>query len=429
MNDLREKINLNLENPDELEQLNHNNPEEFKKVITELFNETPDLLILKFWNSRLNYSFEPLSEPITPVERNYLEAKIVAILILFSGLILNLPSIFYKLDSEMFYLRFLIPVSFGSLAAYLILKLKPIKDIILIQIILFSLSIGLLYIISIGNINTQTDFLAIIHLPFLLWGFIQLNFTGRDIFNVKKGIGYLKLNGEGIVYIGVIVIALQIFNLLVMALFSLVSDNLMDFYMNHILFFYISGVVLAGAVLALRQIKATRFIAPIISKIFSPMILLVVIVFLINYIFSINNPFKDRDFLIVFNFALVIVLLIIVYALVERSDDSTWNVFDYINSSLIILTIIIDLIALMAILFRLSSYGFTPNRIVVLVMNILILANLAILLYHYVKFYLKKSSIPVMKKVIVVFIPIYAIWTFIVVFIFPFVLKDFPFDW
>ena len=159
------------------------------------------------------------------------------------------------------------------------------------------------------------------------------------------------------------------------------------------------------------------------------MVLLVVIVFLINYIFSDNNPFKDRDFLIVFNFALVIVLLIIVYALVERSDDSTWNVFDYINSSLIILTIIIDLIALMAILFGLTSYGFTSNRIVVLVMNILILANLAILLYHYIRLYLKKSSIQVMKKVIVVFIPIYTIWTFIVVFVFPFVLKEFPFDW
>ena len=36
MNDLREKINLNLDNPDELEQLNHNNPEEFKKQSDKL---------------------------------------------------------------------------------------------------------------------------------------------------------------------------------------------------------------------------------------------------------------------------------------------------------------------------------------------------------------------------------------------------------
>ncbi|MDD3626872.1 MAG: hypothetical protein PHV06_06090 [bacterium] len=428
MENLKEIITYSLDNPEELEDLYRKNTDEFKSIISELYSESPDVPVLKFWYFRLNYIPKP--EPSDGTEKvpsgGFIsEGWLIAILIAISGLLLNLPSIFLKIDPELFYVRYSIPVSLGVLAVYLIYKLKPTKDIIIYQGIIFVMSILILHTIN-TETDSQTDVLAILHLPFLLWGFIQLNFINREIFNVDKGIGYLKLNGEAVVYIGVIAIAMQIFNLLVMALFSFLVDDFIEFYIKHILVFYIAGIILAGAALTLREIKAVKLIAPIISKIFSPMVLSVVVVFLVNYLFSKNNPFTDRDFLIIFNFILVIVLLIIIYALVERPDDSDWNLFDYFNSSLIFLTIIIDLIALSAIIFRLSWYGFTPNRITVLVMNILILSNLILLMYHYIKFFRKKTRIKSIKRDVVIFIPVYTAWTFIVVFIFPFILNDFP---
>jgi hypothetical protein len=84
-----------------------------------------------------------------------------------------------------------------------------------------------------------------------------------------------------------------------------------------------------------------------------------------------------------------------------------------------ILTIIINGIALSAIIFRISEWGFTPNRLVILGSNVLILIHLLQVTYA-IFISLKKSnedsSVP---HAIASYLPIYAIWALIVTFIFP----------
>ncbi|HCF48702.1 MAG TPA: DUF4153 domain-containing protein, partial [Syntrophomonas sp.] len=42
------------------------------------------------------------------------------------------------------------------------------------------------------------------------------------------------------------------------------------------------------------------------------------------------------------------------------------NLFDYLNMALIITALLIDGVALSAILFRLSAFGITPNKVAAL---------------------------------------------------------------
>jgi hypothetical protein len=82
-----------------------------------------------------------------------------------------------------------------------------------------------------------------------------------------------------------------------------------------------------------------------------------------------REPFIDRDFLITFNGLLLLVLGISVFSIVERPEESHGQPIDNVNFALVVVTLAIDAIALSAILFRIASFGFTPNRVIVLGAN------------------------------------------------------------
>lgn len=102
----------------------------------------------------------------------------------------------------------------------------------------------------------------------------------------------------------------------------------------------------------------------------------------------------------------------------EKSKYEIWLLF-----LLSLLSIIISIIALSAILFRINEWGFTPNRTAVLGTNILILFHMIFVnvkLYNVLR---NKSESLEIKNVIARYLPVYFIWTIIVVYVFPIMFK------
>ena len=100
----------------------------------------------------------------------------------------------------------------------------------------------------------------------------------------------------------------------------------------------------------------------------------------------------------------------------KERNWTTWILF-----LLAIATILVNGIALSAIIFRISEWGFTPNRTAVLGGNILILGHLmwvTALLFQSVN---RKTTLQKVGIAIVQYLPIYVVWAFIVVFLFPLV--------
>ena len=75
-----------------------------------------------------------------------------------------------------------------------------------------------------------------------------------------------------------------------------------------------------------------------------------------------NSPFVNREFLVGCNGLLILILGIMVFSIATRSRDSKIIITDYINVLLVGATLLINSLALSAIIFRLVEYGFTPNR-------------------------------------------------------------------
>src|SRR5690606_18824828 len=91
----------------------------------------------------------------------------------------------------------------------------------------------------------------------------------------------------------------------------------------------------------------------------------------------------------------------------------------WILLSLSVVTIIVNGIALSAIIFRIAEWGFTPNRLAVLGSNILMLIHLLLIASRLFKTVSRKTGSFEVGRSIVSYIPVYFVWAALVVFIFP----------
>ena len=87
------------------------------------------------------------------------------------------------------------------------------------------------------------------------------------------------------------------------------------------------------------------------------------------------------------------------------------------------LTIIINGIAVWAICFRIAEWGFTPNRVAVLGGNIIIFINLIMVSAQLLKSMKNDAAEIKVENAIAKYLPVYAIWTAIVVFVLPIIFQ------
>jgi len=160
-------------------------------------------------------------------------------------------------------------------------------------------------------------------------------------------------------------------------------------------------------------------IATVLARVFAPLFLVMTVAYLTVAVLSGQSPFLDRSFLIIFNGLLLVVLGITVFSIVERDDEPGRVVLDYINIALVAVTLLIDAIALSAILFRLASFGFTPNRVVVLGVNLIVMAHLAWICWTYVGLLRRKAGLAEMQRAVGSYLPVYGIWAAAVAFLLP----------
>ena len=136
-----------------------------------------------------------------------------------------------------------------------------------------------------------------------------------------------------------------------------------------------------------------------------------------------TSPFMAREFLIGFDLLLVVVLGIVLYTISARSVYDKRSIFDYLNAALIAVAIVVDCVALSAIIFRLSEFGITPNKMAALGENILLLVNLADLLVLYDRYFASKIEFTLIETFQTRYLTVYAVWFAIVAFVFPIVFR------
>jgi hypothetical protein len=99
------------------------------------------------------------------------------------------------------------------------------------------------------------------------------------------------------------------------------------------------------------------------AKIFSPLVLVMLLAYLTAIIFSGKNPYNNREFLLIFNALLIGVMAIIFFSVAGTEETARGRTGTLILFLLSAVTILVNGIALSAILFRFRSGAYAqPGR-------------------------------------------------------------------
>ena len=408
---MKDKILTNLNNPAELEKLYRSNKAAFKTAFGLVYPEVKGNVLTDAWHERLNYESNDINWGTGK------ELLIVIIAALIAGNIAKLPQ-YFSINEDFFYPRNIGFVVFPLLTAYFAWKnkLSIQKNVLIVGVTVASI----FYINFLPDVKqSDTLILACLHLGLFLWSVLGFAFVGNKINDEGKRIGFLKYNGELVVMTGLILIAGGIMSAITVGLFSLIGLRIEEFYFKYIGVFGLAGAPIVGTYLTQTNPQLVGKVSPVIAKLFSPLVLIMLVAYLIAIVYSGKNPYNDREFLMIFNALLIGVMAIIFFSVAETSKTPKNYIQIWVLFFLSAVTIIVNGVALSAIIVRINEWGITPNRAAVLGSNLLILINLLLVTAQLFRTLYKKSNISGVEKAIAFYLPFYCLWTIIVTFLFP----------
>jgi len=410
---MKQRIIENINNPNNLEKIYRENKLEFSKSFAEISGDY-DSDLVSFWMIRLAHETEIEFKGFSK-----LDLLVVIILSLVTGLLVKLPEIFSQIHRDSFYIRDLAIIVFNGIILFAFWQNRffDIKKILIYGLIILIL---IMFVNLLPYKKSDSINLVFIHIPLFLWCLFGLSFVSFDYLNTIKRIEFIRFNGELLIMTGLLIIAGGLLTGITLKLFSVININIEQFYLEYIA---ISGSV-ASPIISYYLIRLypniTSKIGPVIARVFTPLVLITLLVYLISLIFSKTKILEDRDLLLLFNIMLLAVMAIIVFSVSELDKSKEKNINVLILFSLAVLAIVINTIALIAIISRVT-YGLTPNRTVVLATNILIFVNLIIIAISLFKSYFKTNQIDSVERTVAKYLTIYFIWTIVVIFVIPFV--------
>jgi hypothetical protein len=408
---MKDEIRSHLNDPKQLEKLFRSNKVTFKREFSIVYPELKGSPIAEFWQERLHYETD---------EINWGTGRDLVFVILASlvaGLYAKIPA-FSSISEAFFYPRNIGFIIFPALMAYFAWKNKIATG--KIGFIAGATLVGLVYINSLPDVQTSdTLILACIHLILFLWCVLGFAFAGEARNTGEKLLEFLKYNGDLVVMTALIGISGVIMTGITIGLFRLIGFDIEKFYFENVVVFGLPAAPILGTYLTQANPHLVGKVSPVIARIFSPLVLVMLVIYLAAIFCSGKDPYNDREFLIIFNALLICVMAIIFFSVAEttktiRSKPELWVLL-----LLSIATIIVNGIALSAIVFRIAEWGITPNRAAVLGGNVLILLNLLLVTWQFFRVLRKKNDLAGVGKVIAFYLPVYFLWTIIVTFLFP----------
>ena len=265
----------------------------------------------------------------------------------------------------------------------------------------------------------STDILAMMHLLALLWLVVGVAYTGGEWRSSQRRMGYVRLTGEWFVWYVLIAFGGGVFVTATVWAFWAIGVDVTDFASLWLLPCGAAGAVVVAAWLAEERGGVVSGVAPVLSRLFTPLFAAMLLVFLVVTQFRGRIIHGDREVLFFFNVLVALVLALILYSASARRPDAPPGGFDILQTVLAGSALITDLLVLVVIIGRIAQYGWSPNRAAVLGMNLILLVNLAGTTWLYARLLRRRRPFADIVRWQTVHFGVYAAWAAVVVVAFP----------
>lgn len=264
-----------------------------------------------------------------------------------------------------------------------------------------------------------TEVLAIMHLPMALWLAAGVAYTGGRWRDPRERMNYVRFSGEWFIYYVLIALGGGVLMGITMLLFEAAGLNAEPLVTLWILPCGAAGAVLIAGWLVEAKQNVIENMAPVLTMIFTPLFTLLLLAFLGTVAWTGSGINIEREVLIAFDLLLVVVVALHLYAISARDPQAEPGLFDRLQFLLVACALLVDAMALWAILARITEFGFTPNRTAALGENLILLANLGGAAVLYARFLSGRKGFASMERWQTGFLPVYLVWAVMVVVAFP----------
>ena len=267
--------------------------------------------------------------------------------------------------------------------------------------------------------GSHTQALSVLHLPMALWLVVGLAYVGGRWFQGGGRMDFVRFSGELFIYYVLIALGGGVLTAFTMMMFKAIGMTPDWIAQDWLVPCGAMGAVLVGSWLVEAKQSVIENMAPVLTRLFTPLFTLLLLVFLATMAWTGRPIDIQRNVLIAFDLLLAVVLGLVLYAASARDHEAPPNLFDRLQLLLIASALVVDALALAAIASRISEFGFTPNRVAALGENLILLVNLAWSAWLYAGFLRGRAPFRALEAWQTAYLPVYSIWAAIVVVLFP----------
>jgi hypothetical protein len=265
----------------------------------------------------------------------------------------------------------------------------------------------------------STLVLTAIHLPIALWLVIGVAHAGGRWGEVTGRMDFIRFSGALFIYYVLIALGGGVFTGFMATIFRAIGINVEWFVTSWLLPCGAAGALVIASWLVEANQRIVENIAPMLTRVFTPLFAAMLIVFLVALVLTGRGINIERDVLLAFDLLLVVVIGLLLYSVSARNPELPPDTFDVIQVVLVVSALVADAVALWAIAARITEFGFTPNRMAALGVNVILLINLACSAWLYVRFLRGRERFSSLERWQTSYLHVYAAWAAFVVIIFP----------
>lgn len=320
-------------------------------------------------------------------------------------------------DNESFYIRNLSFFVLPPLAGYFVWKRRLTLSTIRWLVPAF-VAAGFFANVYPFEPQGYTEALTALHLPIALWLLVGIAYAGVRWRQVAGRMDFIRFSGELFIYYVLIALGGGVFMAFFGMLFKAIDIDAEPL-AEWIVPCGAAGAVLVASWLAEAKQSVIENMAPVLTRIFTPLFAALLIAFLGTVLWTGRAIDVSREALIAFDLLLVVVLSLLLYSVSARNPQAPPGTFDVLQVVLVISALAADAVALWAIAARISEFGFSPNRVAALGENLILLVNLAWAAVLYIQFLRGRAKFGSVERWLTSYLPVYFAWAVIVVVFFP----------
>ena len=184
--------------------------------------------------------------------------------------------------------------------------------------------------------GSDTQGLTALHLPIALWLVVGIAYVGGRWFADRGRMDFVRFSGELFIYYVLIALGGVVLTAFTVMMFRAIGIKAEWFAGDWLVPCGAAGAVIVGSWLVEAKQSVIENMAPVLTRLFTPLFTVVLLVFLATMVWTGNPIDVEREVLIGFDLLLVLVVGLVLYAASARDPQAPPDFFDGLQLLLVV---------------------------------------------------------------------------------------------